>query len=522
MDTFQGCLTLAELMPFQARENPTATAMRHGGRTTTFVELDSRSNQVANALHAMGLHQRDRVAYLGKNSDYYFELLFGVAKANMTFVPVNWRLTLPELTDILRDAAPRVLFVGRGFEDVGAAVDIPDLLARIFMDMRRDASPTFVAWRDYGRRDALNPTFASDDTAMILYTSGTTGLPKGVELTHRNLLVFLSSYTAADVSRLGPGEWAIVCLPPYHVAGTAVGLLALSSGARITILEEVNVPQIIETIEQDRITSLVLVPAIILMVVQHCETHGGDLSSVRRLVYGASPIAEDLLLRATGIFANAELCQVYGSTESSAVATVLRPADHNPARGKLRSCGKAHAGTEIRVVDADGNTMPTGQVGEVVLRGRAVMKGYWRNQTATDATFYPGGWLRTGDAAYFDDEGFLFIYDRVKDMIVTGAENVYPAEVENAIFGHPAVADVAVIGVPDPRWGEAVKAIVVLRPGTTATEQDIIAYARERIAGFKLPKSIDFVAALPRNLTGKVLRRELREPYWRGLLRKVG
>jgi long-chain acyl-CoA synthetase len=198
MDTFHGCLTLAELMPFQALENPTATAMRHGSRTTTFGALDGRSNQVANALCAMGLHPRDRVAYLGKNSDYYFELLFGVAKANMIFVPVNWRLALPELTDILRDAAPRVLFVGRGLEEAGMAVDVPDLLARIFMDDGRDASPTFIVWRDSHPLHALNATIASGDTALILYTSGTTGLTKGVELTHRNMLAFLSSYTAAD------------------------------------------------------------------------------------------------------------------------------------------------------------------------------------------------------------------------------------------------------------------------------------------------------------------------------------
>jgi acyl-CoA synthetase (AMP-forming)/AMP-acid ligase II len=209
---------------------------------------------------------------------------------------------------------------------------------------------------------------------------------------------------------------------------------------------------------------VLLVPAVILMVVQHCEAHGADLGSVRRLSYGASPIAEDVLMRAMRVFSNARLCQVYGSTEGTAVATFLAPADHDPARGKLRACGKAHEGTELRVADADGNALPPGQVGEIVLRGPGVMKGYWRNPDATRATFFPDGWLRTGDAAYLDDEGFVFIYDRVKDMIVTGAENVYPAEVENAIFGHPAVADVAVIGVPDQRWGEAVKAIVV--PGS--------------------------------------------------------
>jgi acyl-CoA synthetase (AMP-forming)/AMP-acid ligase II len=526
MDTFQGCATLAGLMSLRASERPTAIAMRFGDRITTYAELDARSNQVARALTAMGLRPGDRVAYLGKNSDRYFELLFGTAKANLIFVPANWRLAPPELTTILRDASPRVLFLGSGFDEAATSLDVAGPEACILTEGGardgRGAGPSYAAWRDAQPSDAVSAVIDPDDTALILYTSGTTGLPKGVEVTHRNMIVFLASYAAADVTGLGPDQSTIVCLPPYHIAGTGVGVLALALGACATVLEEVNILQIIETIERHRITSVLLVPAVILMVVQHCEAHGADLGSVRRLSYGASPIAEDVLMRAMRIFSNARLCQVYGSTEGTAVATFLAPVDHDLARGKLRACGKAHEGTELRVADADGNAVPPGQVGEIVLRGPGVMKGYWRKPDATRATFFPGGWLRTGDAAYLDDEGFVFIYDRVKDMIVTGAENVYPAEVENAIFGHPAVADVAVIGVPDQRWGEAVKAIVVPRVGTTPSQDDIIAFARERIAGFKLPKSVDFVDALPRNPTGKVLRRELREPYWRGQTRRVG
>jgi acyl-CoA synthetase (AMP-forming)/AMP-acid ligase II len=516
MNSFQGCTTLAGLMPLHARERPRAIALRFGDRITTYAELDAHSNQVARALGAMGLRPGDRVAYLGKNSDQYFELLFGCAKANMIFVPVNWRLAKPELTGILSDAAPRVLFAGAGFEQAASDLEIPGLDACIAMEAG------YAVWRDAHSAEAVESAADPEDTALILYTSGTTGLPKGVELTHRNMLAFLASYAGAGVAALAPGESCIVCLPPYHIAGTGVGVLALATGAAVSVLEEVSVAGVIETIQRDRISSILLVPAVILMVVQYCEANPADLSSVRTLSYGASPIAEDVLLRAMRVFSNAGLCQVYGSTEGTAVATFLAPADHDPARGKLRACGKAHGGTELRVADAEGNALPPGEVGEIVLRGPAVMKGYWRNPDATRATFFPGGWLRTGDAAYMDEEGFVFIYDRVKDMIVTGAENVYPAEVENAIFGHPAVADVAVIGVPDPRWGEAVKAIVVPKAGLPLSQDEIIAWARERIAGFKLPKSIDFVEALPRNPTGKVLRRELREPYWRGQTRRVG
>jgi fatty-acyl-CoA synthase len=360
-----------------------------------------------------------------------------------------------------------------------------------------------------------------EDTVLQLYTSGTTGLPKGVELTNTNLLSFIGCYESHDVVRLGPDDVALVCMPVFHIAGTGVGLVCLAQGAQTLVLEEGKVADIIDAITRYQVNWLLLVPAVILMLTQHVEAVPIDLGCVQSLTYGASPIAEDVLVRAMRVFPRARFCQVYGSTDSAAVATFLTPDLHDPARGKLRSCGRPYPGIGLRIADPNGETLPTGQVGEIVIQGPCAMKGYWRNAEATRAAFFDGGWLRTGDAGYFDQEGFLYIYDRVKDMIVTGAENVYPAEVENALFGHPAIADVAVIGVPDPRWGEAVKAIVVLKQGVEATADEIIAYGRQRIAGFKLPKSIDFVAALPRNPTGKVLRRELRAPYWQGYERQV-
>jgi fatty-acyl-CoA synthase len=257
------------------------------------------------------------------------------------------------------------------------------------------------------------------------------------------------------------------------------------------------------------------------MLVQHPATGTADFRSVRHLIYGASPIAEALVEQARVAFPNAGLWHVYGLTEATGGGTLLPPDAHDPALGKLRSCGKPYPGFDLRIVDPLGEPVPAGEVGEIVLRSATVMKGYWNNPEATSDAFLADGWLRTGDAAWMDDEGYVYVHDRIKDMIVSGAENVYPAEVENALFGHPAVADVAVIGVPDPRWGEAVKAIVVPRRGQGTTADDIIAYARQRIAGFKVPKSIDFVDALPRNAAGKVLRRTLRAPYWEGRGRQV-
>jgi acyl-CoA synthetase (AMP-forming)/AMP-acid ligase II len=308
-------------------------------------------------------------------------------------------------------------------------------------------------------------------------------------------------------------------MPFFPVAGVNIGLASLAQGCRGVVLGETDPQEILRLIEAKGITQMFLVPALILFLIQQPNVSEVDFSTLKSVLYGASPIADDVLLRAKRIL-GCEFEQVYGLTETTGAGTYLCAADHDPARGKLRSCGRPLTGHDIKVVDADGRALPTGEVGEIAIRAANVMKGYWNRPEAT-AKAIVDSWFLTGDAGYFDEEGYLYIHDRVKDMIVSGGENIYPAEVENAIFGHPAVADVAVIGVPDAKWGEAVKAIVVRKQAASVTPEEIIAHARERIAGYKLPKSVDFIDALPRNPTGKVLRRELRAPYWEGRDRQV-
>lgn len=523
MGRFDDVRVVADLFRAQAEAHPGATAQVFSDRVTTYAELDRRTSQVANGLTALGAGPGTRIGYLGKNSDLYFELLFGALKANVVLVPVNWRLAPPEAVAILADAGVELLFIGPGYAPMIEAIAAAGYAAReqIGMDDASPPWPDFASWRDaQPDRDPMLP-IAPEDTAVQLYTSGTTGLPKGVELTNGNFLAFLADYESESVSGIGPADVVLTCMPVFHAAGLNVGLIPLVNGCTNVVMEEVSVRGLLDLIPRHGVTIALIVPSVILGLVQHPDAPRADLRSLRRLIYGASPIAEDTVRRAKALLPGAELWQVYGSTETTASGTTLPPAFLEGPNAKIRSCGRPYSGVEVRVVGPLGDTLPTGKVGEIVIRCAAVMKGYWNNPEATRAAFFEGGWLRTGDAGYFDPDGFLYIHDRIKDMIVSGAENVYPAEVENALFDHPAIADAAVIGVPDERWGEAVKAIIVLKPGRQATPDDIIGFARARIAGYKLPKSIDFVAALPRNPSGKILRRELRAPYWAGRARVV-
>ena len=299
----------------------------------------------------------------------------------------------------------------------------------------------------------------------------------------------------------------LAAMPFFHVAGVNIALIAMASGARSAVVRDVIPDLILDLIERERVNHAFLAPAIILMLMQSARIANADLSSMKTLSYGASPISEDLLARAKARF-RCDFVQFYGMTETTGAGTFLPNVAHDPALGKLRSCGAAWPGVEVKIVNADGGEAPRGAVGEVLIRGPVVMKGYWKKADDTAASVRDG-WMRTGDAAYMDEDGYVFIFDRVKDMIVTGGENVYPAEVENALFGHPSIADAAVIGVPDETWGEAVKAIVVAKPGAARDAADIIAWARARIAHYKVPKSVDFVDAIPRNITGKILRRAI-------------
>ncbi len=513
---------LADIPRVQANLRGGETALWFEGRETSFADLDKCANQVSNGLIGLGVKPGDRVGYLAKNMDVYYEMLFGCAKARAVMNGVNTRLAPPEIRFILADAKAKVLFVGKDFYAVLDKIrdELPDLVRIIAIDGGREDWEDYVDWRDAQAATLPGLAVAANDDVIQLYTSGTTGLPKGVQLTNANYRAFFSQAQLLEWSSYGAGEAVMNAMPLFHVAGVNVGILALAQGAKTVVLRDIDPQLILRLIPEQKIVHAFWVPAVILMLTQQPNIREVDFSSLKQVFYGASPISEALLRTAVEIM-GARFTQLYGLTETVGAGTFLPPEAHDPAWGKLRSCGVPWPGAIVRVVDGNGRPVATGEVGEIVIKADFVMKGYWNRPEATGEAIRDG-FFHTGDAGYFDEDGFLFIHDRVKDMIVSGGENVYPAEVENAIFGCPGVADVAVIGVPDEKWGEAVKAIVVRKPGEDPSPDSIIAWARERIAGYKCPKSVDFAAALPRNPSGKILRKDLREPYWKGHTRRVG
>ena len=511
---------LADIVRRHASERPDTAAIVHAGRTTSYAELDQASSRVANGLIAEGIGPQTRVAHLDKSSDIFFELLFGVAKANAVMVSVNWRLAVPEVLHIINDAEAEILFVGEEYFPVVEKIrdELKTVRKIVAFGSRHGIWESFDEWRD--RRPAVDPGLPvrPDDTAVQFYTSGTTGLPKGAELTNANFAWMFPLWTRTWL--LAPGVPNLVCLPMFHIGGAGWGIAGLFAGATNHVVREFVPAEILQIVARERLQVMLLVPAMILFLVQAPQIRETDLSSLRLIVYGAAPIPADLLKQAMEIFP-CGFQQVYGLTETTGAITLLPPEDHDPADArKLLSCGYAQTGVELRIVGDEGEDLPAGTVGEIAVRSPQIMGGYWKLPDATRRAIQDD-WFFTGDAGYLDDRGYLYIYDRVKDMIVSGGENIYPAEIESALFGHPAVADVAVIGVPDERWGEAVKAVVVRKPGAAVTAGELIAWARERIAGYKLPKSVDFIEALPRNPTGKILKRELRKPYWGDKERQV-
>ena len=512
--------TVGEVIRWRARQHPNRVAVWHRGAELTYAELDRRSNRVANALVDAGLRPGQRVCMLDKSHAGCIELLFGTAKAGGVFTPVNWRLAPPEIAYVVNDAEARVLVVGAEYAETAAKIQ-PEL-ARLQTIVRwgdgPDGWPAFDAWRDAaGERDPRRDT-PEHETAWQLYTSGTTGHPKGSEITHRNFTAAMAG-GAAGFGNIQPGDVGLVSAPFYHIGGAGYAVVLIYSGCTLVVTREFDPREILKLIPEHGVNHTFWVPAMMLFLLQHPDCAGTDFSSLRTVLYGASPIPEDLLKRAIEVF-DCDFVQAYGLTETTGAMCLLAPEEHVPGSPRLRSCGKPIFGVDVKILDGDGNECPPGSVGEIAIRSDLVMKGYWRNPDAT-ASAIRDGWFHSGDAGYFDDDGFLYIHDRVKDMIVSGGENVYPAEVESVLFSHPAVADAAVIGVPDERWGEAVKAVVVLAPDATASEQEILAFCDGKIAGYKRPRSVDFVDALPRNPTGKILKRELRERYWEGKARRV-
>jgi acyl-CoA synthetase (AMP-forming)/AMP-acid ligase II len=500
-----------------ARETPDQPALWFEGRKTSYAELDRLSSQCAHALIAAGVKPGERVAALARNCDDFFILWAGALKARACLNPVNWRLAPPEVAFVVNDAASRVLVYTDAFAGVveGLGEELKTVTTRV--QFEPGGGLDFRSW--IGAYPETAPPRAPEamDDAIQLYTSGTTGLPKGVMLTQANYQAVIDSATVSWAN-FAPAESVLVAMPVFHVAGANMGMLGLVQGAHCVVLREVDPGVLLGMIETHGVRSCFMAPAVINMVLQHPDLPTTDLSSLKNVYYGASPISEEVLKTAQARL-GADFTQLYGLTETIGLGCCLPPEDHVGER--LRACGKSSPGVETRI-RVDGRDAAIGEVGEIEIRGPCVMKGYWNRPDATAEAIDAEGWFKSGDAAYRDAEGFVYIHDRVKDMIVSGGENVYPAEVENALFACPGVADAAVIGVPDEKWGEAVKGVVVMKPGFEADAAAIIAECRKRIAGYKVPKTIDFIDVLPRNPSGKVLRRELRAPYWEGRARNVG
>jgi len=514
---------LADMVRARARTLGDTVVYEFEGRETSFAEFDRRTSRVANAFSALGIKPGERIAYLGKNSDAYFELLFGAIKANVVMAPVNWRLAGPEVLFIVEDCKAPALFVGPEF--IALVRSIRDQLPSVRHVITTEGGAAewrdFAAWRDAQSADDPKIDISPQDIAIQLYTSGTTGKPKGAMLSHANMLNLVgneherpawSKWTSDDVS--------LIAMPVFHIGGSGWGITNLYYGAKGVIAREFDPTRILDFFEQYGITKLFMVPAAMQFVVRQPRARQMDFSRLKYMLYGASPIPAALLKECIEVF-KCGFVQLYGMTETTGSIVALPPEDHVEGLERMRSAGKALPGIEIAILDADGNRLPPRQVGEIATRSGSNMVGYWNLPEATARTLGREGWLRTGDAGYLDEDGYLYIHDRIKDMIISGGENIYPAEVESAICDHPDVAEAAVIGVPDDKWGEAVKAIVVLKPGRGADATAIINFARTRIAGYKTPKTVDFLEALPRNPSGKILRRHLRDPYWAGKDRQV-
>jgi acyl-CoA synthetase (AMP-forming)/AMP-acid ligase II len=512
--------SLAQLVRQHGAERPGSPALTFEGTTQTYFQLNEASSQVANALIQAGVTVGDRVAVLSKNTPEFFEVAFACSKIGAILVGLNWRLAPREIEAIAFDAKPKVIITS------------PTEGTLLTEAVRSDASLLHVielgddydAWRNAAPASDPIGTYDAqlDDVCLILYTSGTTGLPKGVMLTNGGMS--FSPRIAEEAWAFDETSVNLVAMPLFHIGGIGYGSSALCSGGHTVLIRDVDPQLILRTITEYHVTHAFFVPAVINLLLNTPGVDQADLSSLELIVYGASPIGDSVLRRAIEVF-RCDFMQAYGMTESSGTVVSLPRSDHDPDGPRshlLRACGLPFPWTETRLIDP--KTMDdaaVGEVGEIWLRSGQVMKGYWGKPNETAEAVTTDGWLRTGDAAYMDADGYLFLFDRFKDMIVSGAENIYPAEVENVLQDHPSVSEVAVIGVPSDRWGETVKAIVVLRDNMHTEEHELISFCRERIAKYKCPTSVDFAHSLPRNASGKLLKKDLRVQYWQGLERAV-
>ena len=509
-----------------AHEMPAHIAFRAPRRIWTYAEVEQEANRIANGFTSLGIGPGHRVACLTKHLAECTILVLAANKIGAVCMPVNWRLAGREVEYIVTHGEAQFMMADPEFLPLLRDLALPGLRKTV-ATVAADGVDQLAQWSAAFPDSERGYCGRLGDAALQLYSSGTTGLPKGVELSHRNLLGVCRTI-AADFGYAAGNDVTFNAAPTFHIGGLGMAFVALYAGSTTVAYPDFDPQRVLAAFGEHRITHTFMVPAMIRLLLQTSGVEHADFSTLRVMGYGASPIGEQVLVDALRVF-KCRFVQNYGLTETTGTIVTLAAADHDPAGPRadlLRAAGRACPTTRLRIVDtASRRDLPDGQVGEVWIHSPQNMNGYWRNERATQEAFPEGradgiGWLRSGDAGYLQD-GYLFIQDRIKDMIISGGENIYPIEVENVLMKHPAVSDCAIIAVPDEKWGETVKACVVRKPDTEADAQELISFCREQLAHYKCPRSVDFLDALPRNPTGKILKKALREPYWNRIARKV-
>ncbi len=522
--TAQACHeVLGDIPRILAATTPDAPALYFQSRVTTFQDLDVRSNQVANGLIATGIRPGGRVVIVAKDSDRVYEILFGCAKAVAISVSINWRLSPAEIAFVLTDSTPDLIVTDAEtwpkLRECAQQVPLPNVLLLSGVD---DDSLNYDAWRS--AQSTVDPRLpaATDDVCVHLYTSGTTGTPKAAQLAHRSFFAIVKVLRDAGDPwlDLGPHDTTLFTLPTFHIGGLWWAMTCLNAGVPGVILESFHPGQVLEKIQQNRVSKFCMVPAMIRMVLLDPRCPKTDFTSLKCLIYGGSPMSRPLLEEAHRTF-GCDFAQFYGLTETGNTAVYLGSADHRDLdHARLQSAGRPYPGVELRCVDLQGNSVPQGEPGEVWIRSPANMVGYWKQSESTAETLVDG-WIHTGDIGYIDAEGYVTICDRLKDMIIVGGEKIFCPEVEVVLRRHPAVADAAVIGIPHDLWGEEVLAIVVLQSEQALTDRELIQFCRGQLSRVKCPSKVEFRSELPRTPSGKVRKGLLRQPYWQGRTRNV-
>ena len=500
---------------------PDREAIIFEGNRWSFSDLADRSNRLANALAGMGVGQGDKVGMLQVNCNECIEVYFATAKLGATYVPLNFRARAEELEFMINFSEASALFLGQRYVKMISSMreQIPGMKNLVSVEGPAEGMLDYESVIAEADPEEVFTDIDDNDTSILMFTAGTTGQPKGVMLTHDNL----ATYVLNNVSPADPDieEKNILTVPLYHIAGMQAVLAAVYGGRTLVVQRQFEPSDWMTLVESESVTRAMMVPTMLKQLMEHEEFPERNLSSLQVITYGAAPMPVEVITKAIEVFPGTRFINAFGQTESASTITMLTPEDHviegSPGERaiklkRLGSIGRALGDTEVKIFDEDGSELPMEEVGEIVARGPRVMKGYWKADEATNSTIR-NGWLYTGDMGYMDEAGYIFLSGRAKDIIIRAGENISPEQVEATLHSHPAIDEAAVIGVPDPQWGETVRAIVALKAGAQASESDIIEHCRGQLASFKKPESVIFVDSLPRNPLGKVLKRVLREEY---------